>query len=395
MKKHIIALSLLAACGYTSTASAVQFTDYVKPDTFYQQSYLEGTFNLNSGNQDQTSYSGSFAGDYTMRYNTLPFVWNADVEGVVAFNRDGTEGASTDKGYDFLASTSADKYFNNQGLFFGFGSADLGYRRIMGADDSDDPYFKLGLGAGYGRLYDATALAKAVRIADELVKYGIVSKALTDAGLLALAGVIERESEFVSKYGAGEYRKYWIEAMEAELLKQKALKNNTLGALGSIRVTEVLSEVVQQRLHGWSVRAGVGYIASNYDGSDSDPSLDLGFDYGLPIGLQWQLIERARYSTILNSDDTGHLFINKLTLNYEFSDRIDWENTWNLSYLNSAESDRDVISNSLSTSAIYYIANQLDAVLTLGLDKVDDDIDNNGNDDWDKSIRFGIRYRLN
>ncbi|ALG67999.1 DUF481 domain-containing protein [Beggiatoa leptomitoformis] len=380
----------------SSVASAIELTDYVSPDSFFQQSYLSGSFNLNSGNQDQTSYNGTFAGSYDMTYSTLPFVWNVAADARTDFSRGKESDASTEKGYDVFASTTADKYFNNNSLLFGFGSADLGYRRLFGSDEADDPFAKLGVGVGYGRIYNATPLAKAIRIVEDLVKYKVLASEPSTKGYMELAGVIDRESEFISKYSLKEYKKYWVEAMEEVLHRDGVLKTESLGALGVIRIQEILfDERINQRKHGWVVRGGVGYIASNYDGSDSDPSLDVIFEYGLPIGLQWQLIERAEYSTIL-SGDIGHRIRNVLSLTYEITDAIDWENEWELDYLKPTDTPPDqIVSNTLSSTLRYYLSNRLSADLTLELRRIDDDIDDNGNDKTDKALLFGISYRLN
>ncbi|EIJ43873.1 hypothetical protein BegalDRAFT_3047 [Beggiatoa alba B18LD] len=394
--KTFIKMTTVALLVSSSVASAIELTDYVTPDSFYQQSYLSGSFNLNSGNQDQTSYNGSFSGSYDMTYSTLPFVWDVAVDGRTDFERGGESDASTDKSYDFFASTTADKYFNDNSLLFGFGSADLGYRRLLGADEADDPYAKLGVGVGYGRIYNATPLAKAIRVVEDLVKYQVLSKEPSTKGYMELASVIDRESEFISKYSLKEYKKYWVEAMEDILRRDGVLKTESLGALGVIRIQEILfDERVNKREHGWVVRGGVGYIASNYDGSDSDPSLDVIFEYGLPIGLQWQLIERAEYSTILGGD-VGHRFRNILSLTYEITDAIDWENEWELDYLKPTDTPPDnIISNTLASTLRYYLTNRLSADLTLELRDIEDDIDGNGNDDTEKSVLFGITYRLN
>jgi hypothetical protein len=41
------------------TTMAIEMTDYVSPDSFYDEAYLTGQFRINSGNQDQTSFDGT------------------------------------------------------------------------------------------------------------------------------------------------------------------------------------------------------------------------------------------------------------------------------------------------------------------------------------------------
>ncbi|OAD23654.1 conserved hypothetical protein, secreted, partial [Candidatus Thiomargarita nelsonii] len=127
---------------------AIEMTDYVEPDSFYDEAYITGQFRLNSGNQDQTSFDGTALGYYDLTSSTLPFTWNLRLDGQTDFSRGGSKDASTQRGYKLLASTDGNKYFNNTSQLFGYGSLDLGHRRLFGADEDDDPYVKLGAGIG-------------------------------------------------------------------------------------------------------------------------------------------------------------------------------------------------------------------------------------------------------
>jgi hypothetical protein len=278
---------------------------------------------------------------------------------------------------------------------FGYGSLDAGYRKLLGADDADDPYAKLGAGVGYGRVIDATVLAQAMRCVEDLQKYGILTSDISDSAYLELAAVIDQEKVFRSQYGNVEYEKYWFEAMEAVFQKEGVLAEETLGAMGLIRIREILvNEPISPRKHGWTVRGGVGYVLSNFDGSESDPSLDAAFEYALPYTYRLQLIERVSYSTIL-SDDPVHQINNKLSLTYEISDRVDWENLWSLGVTVPTESDvENEISNNLASTFRYYISNKVNLDATVSLKHLDDGIDNNGNDDLETGVFLGATYRI-
>ena len=52
------------------------------------------------------------------------------------------------------------------------------------------------------------------------------------------------------------------------------------------------------------------------------------------------------------------------------------------------------MSNALSSSFFYSLTNELDLGVEARLTDLDDRIANNGNDDLDKSLNIGIRYRL-
>ncbi|PID48157.1 MAG: hypothetical protein CR967_01330 [Proteobacteria bacterium] len=389
MKKLVLlslaASSLLFAGG---SIDSIDLKDYKVVEGTYSKAYLNGGLTIEGGNQDQTSYTGYLGANTNSLYTSKSYSWSLNGLARADFSRGDKKGDSTKKSYGAKLGTTFDKYLFDDDTFFGYGSADLGYRKLAMSDDADDPYFKIGAGVGYGRMYDATPLAKSLRILEDLVKYNIVKANLAQGVAFALAKVVDIEDEYESKYGSVDYKAYWYEAMEKVLQENGALINGSLGAFGVARITEVLDiEKVAQRLHGWKVRGGFGKIISNYDGESEDVTIDLGFDYGLPLGLNTQIINSASISKVLNDSDLEFTFSNTLTHTYEFSDRIDWENSWKLDFAKYDEAD-DVTTNTLSSTFTYYLANQLSYDLTLSAGKT------TGMDDWDTKLYTGITYRL-
>ncbi len=376
---------------------AIELTDFRDPDRIFDEAFFNGRFNLNSGNQDQTSFDGTTSGFYQMNYSTLPFVWKIRFEGNLDIRRDSKVNAETEKSYLFGLESNFDKYLTDN-LFglFGFGGIDLAFRRQIGDDEADNPYSKLTTGIGYGRVIDATPLADVLRVVESLKEYGVIIGDVDDSTYLELAAIVGKRREFQSRYGFEDYEQYWIEALEKVMQKAGILKNNMLGAIGVIKTRYVLVlERISPRKHGWSVRGGAGYITSTFeDTDDDDPSLDLGFEYAKPFGYQLQFTEEARYSRILASDKLD-LFDNRMGLTYELSDRIDWENMWTINAIfPSRIGTNDIITNKLSSIFRYYVTNLVTADLTFSLTKLDDGIDDNGNDDIEKVAFFGFTYRL-
>lgn len=395
MTRKTIVPILLTVSTIPATALAIELTDYTTVDSFYDEAYVTGRFNLKSGNQDQTSFDGSTFGYYNSVYSTLPRVLNFRFDGKLDFKRGSDEGASTEEGYNFLTDGSIDSYFNSTDKLFWFGSGELGYRKAMGADDADDPYAKVGGGIGYGRVIDATPLADVLRFVEELMAYGVLTREPSDQTYLELAAIVAREAEFKSRYGLSDYEQNWFDEMETVLQKAGLLKDKKLGAVGILKMHQVLfEERISLRKHGWLAKVGAGIILSNYDGSDGDPSLDASFEYAIPFGYQLQVIELAKYSSIL-SDDLVHQFHNSLSATYEISDRIDWENRWKLDItMPTADNTENLIRNDLSSTFRYYLSNRLDANFSIGFTQFEDGIDDNGNDDMDTTVFMGVTYRL-
>jgi len=375
---------------------AIELTDFRDPDRIFDEAFFNGRFNLNSGNQDQTSFDGTTSGFYQMNYSTLPFVWRFRFEGSLDINRDSAANAETKKRYLFGIKSNFDKYLTDN-LFglFGFGGIDLAFRRQIGDDEADNPYSKLTTGIGYGRVIDATPLADVLRVVESLKEYGVIIGNVDDSTYLELAAIVGKRREFQSRYGFEDYEQYWIEALEKVMQKAGILKNNMLGAVGVIKARYVLVlERISPRKHGWSVRGGAGYITSTFEDADNDdPSLDLGFEYAKPFGYQLQFTEEASYSRVL-ADDEKDLFYNKIRLTYEMSDRIDWENMWTIdASFPTKLGEKDRIINNLTSFFRYYVTNLVTADLTFSLIKDDDGI-KNANDDIDKVAFFGFTYRL-
>lgn len=399
MKTWMKLTSLIHISTFACTANSIELTDYTDPVSSFESAYITGQFNAKSGNQDQTSFDLTFIGDYDSSYSSLNRVFDLTVDGEIISSRGASSSDNTQRGYNLFAQSSVNNYLtanNPSSKVFWFGSLDVGGRRILGADSTDDPFIQIGAGLGYGRVINATPLALAIRIVEELNEYGLLRHQLPHNTFLDLAQIISRENEYRQKYGRDEYTEKWYQDIEKLLASQNLLTTGDLGAVGVIRINRVLKEEkVSIRKHGWLVRAGLGYIISNYDSSSStDPSLDARFEYAHPFSIHTQLIEELSLSTTL-SDEASQNITNRLSLSYEISDRIDWVNGWDLNiFIPADSSENDIVSNTFFSTFSYYLTNTLNADLTLRATDIEDDINNNGNDDTDASLFFGLTYRL-
>jgi hypothetical protein len=240
---------------------AIELTDYTTVDSFYDEAYVTGRFNLRSGNQDQTSFDGSTFGYYDSVYSTLPRVLSFRFDGALDFKRGSASGDSTEEGYNLLTSGSIDNYFNETDKLFWFGSGKLGYHKDISEDDADDPYAKVGGGIGYGRVINATPLADVLRFVEELMAYGVLTREPSDQTYLELAAIVARETEFKSRYGLSDYEQHWFDEMETILQKAGLLKDKKLGAVGVLKMHQVLfEERISIRKHGWLTTTAVMVI---------------------------------------------------------------------------------------------------------------------------------------
>jgi len=379
-----VSFALLSASG--AALAEVTLYDYTEATSAYEDAYINGQFSATDGNQDQSAYNAELSLDYDRVFSSPNRNVGVSFYADGSISRDSTDGAGSESTYLVNGSVTADNYFRpgSKGAFW-YGSGAMGLKK-----DADDPYAKVGLGLGYGRVVNVTPMAKAIRLVEALREQGALTATPSVAVYQQVANIVSRENEYKSKFGYGSYDQHWIADME------KALGGN-LGAGGVIKANDVLqNEFISSRKYGWLVRAGVGAVVSNYDGTDGgDPSLDFGAEYHRPLNNRTQFSNVASLSTIYGDDDAAYQVNNAMTLTHELTDKVDWENAWLLDYSKSGDNAvDDVTTNTLASTFRYYLDNQLDLTLTAKASKVDDGIANNGNQDVDTSLNMGVSYRL-
>ncbi len=368
---------------------AIQITDYLDPESSYEEAFILGQFNSKSGNQARSSYDLALKADYEKNYSSLPRSWRFLVKGNTNISQ-GSNPAMKRQERTFVdAHANIDNYWFDEHPLFWFGSGDLGYQ-----DSTYNELIKFGIGIGYGRVINATPLARFLRVEDELREHGVVLGRISDPAYLEMARIIAREDEFRSRYGKDEYKSYWFETVEKQLRNAGVLKTSQLGALGALQMNRVLSdEVVKIRKHGWLLRAGLGLIVQDFQDNHNEPSVDLVWEYSKPQGFRGQFINTLSYSKLLSSE-SGSILKNDMSYTWEVSDLIDWENRWSMIIDKTGSNNKKTTTNTLSSSFNYYITNRISADTTISTINTEDNINNNGNDETDVITFMGIKYRL-
>ncbi|MEB4590652.1 DUF481 domain-containing protein [Candidatus Thiothrix sp. Deng01] len=392
MKKQILATSI--AIGLTQLAipafADVTLYDYEQPSSAYEDAYVSGRLNVNSGNQDQTSHDLSVDMNYERVFSSPDRDVKVSGDLLGTSKRGPNTGDDTQENYVGNGSVSANKYFqpNSKGAFW-YGDGEVGVKK-----GAEDPRVKVGVGLGYGRVVNVTPMAQALRLVEALRNKNRLTADLTKAEYNQLANVIAKESEYRSRYGAADYQQNWVNDMETAL-EATGKTNGKLDAIGILKAYDVLvNERISTRKYGWLVKAGVSEVIKDYDGGDSKPALDVAGEYHRPLSNRTQFSNEASASTILQDDDKSYTAKNNMSLTYEMSDRVDWLNSWALNYDHNDKTDQDTTTNALSSTYRYYLSNKLAFDTVLALSKVDDDITANGNDEVDKSLYMGVTYRL-
>ena len=390
-KQNILTMAILmTVTGASTTALAVPaITDYQQATSAYEDAYISGNFNANSGNQDQSSYNLDLDLDYEKVFSSVNRNTKIDFNGSGSAAKGANSGDESTNTYQGLGSATVDNYFRpNSKAGFWYGKGEVGVKK-----GQESPFTKATVGVGYGRVVNVTPMARSIRIVEELRENGFLKADPSKATYLKIAQIIEKEAEYRSKHGAADYEQYWVQDIQSALEASRLVKGK-LNARAILSAYDVLTqERISTRKNGWLVRAGIGAVITDFDGEDGKPALELGAEYHKPISNQTQFSNETIATATLKDGDDGFNFNNAMSLTHELSDKIDWENKWNLAH-NESDTANDITTNSLSSAFYYSLTNQLDLGVEARLTDVNDRIDNNGNDDLDKSLNIGVKYRL-
>ena len=354
------------------SAQNASVTDYEVPVSAADRLFVDFSMNHAATGSDTTASNGNIGGIYKRFYDSLPFGYSIDIIGSGLVDRNIEKDAYESK-YQVDAVTRVKKYLmqNNESLKDLFGSVRAS-SNVRG--EYDRPESALTVGVGYGRFIEATSLAKAVRIEEFLIGEGELRDHLPKEAILELSKIINRENEYQDRYGEA-YEKEWYHDMEAIMQESSLLKENTLGAIGILRIEEVLErEDIADRFYGWDVTVGSKFdITTPYTDQDSPPvNLDVSASYARPISWRWQVSERVSINTPF--DGLGKAFSSSLSsdISYELSNRVDLR-LRHLLRLEKPEAQDAEAGNSFALSFVYYIENYLNLVVTEQIDKGPED----------------------
>ncbi len=367
-----------------SQLQAVSPADYDVPVSTAQQLRLGGTYSYAGSGSDTGTNDGSASLVYRRYFNSLPYAWDLNFNGVGSTHR--TADDTQEGSYNFVADPGIRKYFKPEGNVFYSGEL-----RVTGNSEFDRPTIDVTPGVGYGRFIRVTPLALAVRIEEFLLSEGLIEGSLPKKTLVALAQVIERQDEFETEFG-DRYKIKWFEAMEKIIAESGLFVRGGFGAVGSLRVDEVLfQEHVNERFIGWDVRTGVRFevLTKDSDTSAQDPGLSLRMRYSRPVGWKSQFDFGAQYSSPFTGDFGTNIFTLSSSLNYlyELTNRIDFTLSNILTASRSEPSVEATVVEQVRSGFIFFIENQINLNVTGTIAK-------ERGQDPTQSFNMAIEYRL-
>ncbi len=203
MKSTITAVS--AAVGMlvssVSYADTISIFDYEEATSAYEDAYLDAQFDLRSGNQDQTSYNAVMSANYDRVFSSANRNTRIDFTGDGTISQGPNANDERKETYQALASLTNDMYFApTVNDFFWYGKAEVGAQT-----DMVDPFTKLTVGLGYGRVVNATPMAKAIRVVEALQERGLLRGNVSRETYQDVAQVTAKEPMISSRYGSADY----------------------------------------------------------------------------------------------------------------------------------------------------------------------------------------------
>lgn len=395
---------LIVVANLPPAVDAITLEDYVDPNSAWAEAFVTGQFAANNRNFNaeranqslpdavidsgatlprsdyQTSYSLTLNANYRQVFSTLPLVWSLEANATGTVSRGETNGTGSS---DNITSTAVGLYDNyrerNPNQFWFAGG------EFRDETPDADPYAFVQAGVGYGRVINATALARAIRLVFVLQEYRLLTIYPSDVVLLYLAQTINREQEYRARLGDDGYREAWYDEIEETLLGAGLIDGSGLGALGVIKMDEVLlRENINTREHGFVARFGVGYLVSDPGGDEGEPAANLSFRYAKPFGNRAQLIEDASFSRSFE-DGAETSFRNALSYTFEISDVVDWVNNW------SHVRQQGNTSDTLTSGFVYDISNTLEINIDLSLSRSDEDVISGVKGRLTTALRYRLR----
>lgn len=295
--KYIFLILLFAS---VARSQNVKITDFDIPVSSARQLFFNGFYNWSQSTPlGDTLTPKNVQSDFRIDanfnrfYSSPAFAWNTAITGSIFGRRDDTTR------YSYNLDADVSKYFSTSKGFFGNGAISSAYIRQKEFGVEDRPTINIFGGVGYGRQVNATALAKAIRIDEELKKSGVNTKFMPKSTMLAIAAIIDKEDEYRDTYKQ-IYEAKIIEDISKEVQKSGVMRGDQISSLAYFRIRSVLFagffgsvnyNLTNPRFYGGDIRLGVSYqaLTRNEKIKTPNPSLEIRGRYGYPIGLNSQL----------------------------------------------------------------------------------------------------------
>ncbi len=364
----------------------VSVTDYKVPVSRADNLRIDGlNFNYTTSDDQVLVEKGDAGVVYRKFYSSLPFAYFIDFIGSASYNRqpDGNRVGF----FDTQFSLRLQKYIQETGKFFYALRPDVVWEK-----DFDRPQTDITISLGYGRFINATALRKAVRIEDFLLKEGIISDYLPKENMIRLGQTIEKQDEYKDLYGDRSYQNYWYEDMSNEINKSGLVlgSQGNIGPIGILRMREVLTlERINDRFFGWDANVGVQFqlLTAEKNQKRRDPAMAINLRYSRPLSWSTQINTNLKINSPFSTGFArDYTLTQEIDIIYEITNRI------SISTLNTIRVRKDRnqdarLSLISSNNFTFFVENQIS--LTIG-----EQISKAKGLPFRQSFNFTLNYRI-
>lgn len=347
MKTLILTIILTSGLLFSQN---VRVTDYKVPISRATDLRVNGFWNWGQLGDSVSGNSASATAVFRNFYSSLPFAWFV--------NLDATGGKNFGSyNHNVRLDGSIRKYIWQERDWFMFSrltAQHIDYYKQIAS--------QLTVGTGYGRYINATALAKAVRIEEHLMREHVITGFLPKETMINIANIIERQAEYQNLYGEA-YETRWFDDIEREIRLTDVMETSNIGSIGILRIRQVLFEInekVNQRYYGWDVSTGILFKLTTFDKSNAgDPNLTINGRYSFPISWRTQINTVAEIFTPTDTEFAKELNASAgVDFIYEMSNRINFVGGYRFGFFRpSIGPNRN--DNQLSASFLFYIENNI------------------------------------
>lgn len=281
--KYIFIMLFITSVAYSQN---VKIQDFSVPVSTAKQFLAGANWNWAQTGDSVTNNQFNANGNFNTFYTSLPFSWDITVNA----NLNQKYGDSLNASYNFLANFN--KYFSQKSAAFYYLGASSNYLRKTEFGIQNRPEIAMQTGIGYGRLTNATSMAKAIRIDQDMKKYAVTTAYMPKATMQKIAAIIDQQSEYETKYKA-TYEYKIVGDILKEIQASGVAGDFVNSSLSYFRVREVLfgiNQFINPRYYGGDIRLGVGYtLLSRNDSIPNNGFMNMQGSYSIPLDLNQQL----------------------------------------------------------------------------------------------------------
>lgn len=319
---------------------------------------LNGDWNWSQVGDSVSGNRANAALSFSKFYSSLPFAWD--------YNLNARGGKDLNQYIHFVNfDARLRKYIWDQRDWFASSRINVHHEKNVESEYKQIAS-DLTIGGGYGRYINATALAKAVRIEEHLLRDGIIRDHLPKETMIKMANIIERQTEYRDLYEE-IYETYWIDDIESAIEETFLSEDFDIGSIGILRIRQVLfniNERVNDRYYGWDVSAGILFTITTSDKSPAgDPNFSLNANYSYPVSWQTQINAGARVSTPVDTNFAENFTLDlNLDFIYELSNRINFVTDY-IFRMNKPVIGHSLVNNLVNVSFVFYVENNINLII--------------------------------